>query len=104
MDAKVVSIKTETMVRAVLVVLATWIGVLIIIALATPLTWILVAGFLAIGLAPVVNKIQRHLWGKRGIALGLLSLGTILVFVIVGAILMPALVRQTQEIIHSLPA
>jgi predicted PurR-regulated permease PerM len=103
MDAKVVTVKTETMVRAVLVVLATWIAVLIIVTLATPLTWILVAAFLAIGLTPVVEKLQRRLWGKRGLALGMLSLATILVFVLVGSRLVPALVYQTQEIIEALP-
>jgi len=103
MDVRVVTIKTETMVRAVLVVLAAWVAVTVITALAAPLTWILVAGFLAIGLAPVVDKIQRHTWGKRGIALGLLTLATILVFALVGSTLVPAMVRQTQEIIQSLP-
>jgi len=103
MDEKVVNIKTETMLRAVAVVLATWVAVLIVTTLATPLTWILVAGFLAIGLAPVVDKVQRLMWGKRGLALGLLSLVTILVFALVGSILVPALVHQTQEILHSMP-
>jgi len=91
------------MVRAVLVVLAAWLAVLIVITLAAPLTWILVAGFLAIGLAPVVEKIQRHTWGRRGTALGLLSLATILVFALVASRLVPALVRQTNEILQSLP-
>jgi predicted PurR-regulated permease PerM len=103
MPAKVVTISTETMVRAVLVVLATWLAVLVVTTLATPLTWILVAGFLAIGIAPVVEKVQRLTWGKRGPALGLLSLATMLVFGLVVSRLLPALVNQTNEILQSLP-
>ena len=103
MPANIITIKTETMIRAVLVVLGAWVTVLVVTTLATPLTWILVAGFLAIGLAPVVDKVQRYTWGKRGIALGLLTLATLLVFALVGLRLVPALVRQTQEIFQMLP-
>ena len=103
MPAKIIAIQTETMIRAVLVVLATWITVLVVTILATPLTWILIAGFLAIGIAPVVDKLQRLTWGKRGMALGLLSLATLLVFALVVSRLLPALVRQTNEILQSLP-
>jgi predicted PurR-regulated permease PerM len=103
MPAKVITITTETMIRAVLVVLATWIAVLVVTTLAAPLTWILIAGFLAIGIAPVVDKVQRVTWGKRGMALGLLSVATLLLFALVVSRLLPALVRQTDEILQSLP-
>jgi len=103
MPVKIITIKTETMIRAVLVVLATWIAAHVVTILATPLTWILIAGFLAIGIAPVVDKLQRLTWGKRGMALGLLSLATLLVFALVVSRLLPALVRQTNEILQSLP-
>jgi predicted PurR-regulated permease PerM len=67
----------------VLVVLALWL----IYQLRRPLTWVFIAGFLAIALSGPVNLLQRSM--RRGFAIALVYVGLILVPVLVAAMLVP---------------
>ena len=81
----------------VLVVLALWL----IYQLRRPLTWVFIAGFLAIALSGPVNLLQRSM--RRGFAIALVYVGLILVPVLVAAMLVPPVVEQLNLLIDNLP-
>jgi predicted PurR-regulated permease PerM len=103
MQPRIIKIEIGTMIRGVLVVVTAWLGILIINKLQAPLIWILVAAFLAVGFSPLVNKVQKFTWGKRGLALGALAIVMILALALVVARILPALIHQSQDIINSFP-
>jgi predicted PurR-regulated permease PerM len=81
----------------VLVVLALWL----IYVLRRPLTWIFIAGFLAIALAGPVNFLSRRM--RRGFAVAIVYIGLILVPVLLAALLVPPVVEQLNLLIDNLP-
>jgi predicted PurR-regulated permease PerM len=83
----------------VLVVLTLYL----IYLLRTPLTWIFIAGFLAIALSGPVNWLNRKT-GKRGISIAIVYIGLILVPVFLAALLVPPIVEQLNNLINNLPA
>src|SRR5215217_7552122 len=85
--------------RVVLVVLLVVLTLYLIYLLRQPLTWIFIAGFLAIALSGPVNFLQRYM--KRGFAVTLVYIGLI-VFLILTALL-PPIVTQGNNLVESLP-
>ena len=81
----------------VLVVLALWL----IYQLRRPLTWVFIAGFLAIALSGPVNLLQRRM--RRGFAIALVYVGLILVPVLIAAMLVPPVVEQLNLLVDNLP-
>jgi predicted PurR-regulated permease PerM len=81
----------------VLVVLALWL----IYVLRRPLTWIFIAGFIAIALSGPVNLLSRRM--RRGLAVALVYIGLILVPVLLAALLIPPVVEQLNLLIDKLP-
>ena len=88
----------RVVVIAVLVVLSLYL----IYLLRRPLTWIFIAGFLAIALSGPVNFLSRRM--KRGLAIALVYFALILLPVLIGAILVPPVVEQLNNLIQNLPA
>jgi predicted PurR-regulated permease PerM len=87
--------------RTVLVVVAVVLCLYLIFLLRRPLTWIFIAAFLAIALAGPVNFLQRRM--PRGLAIGLVYLGLILLpFALIG-VLVPPIVTQGNKLIGNLP-
>ena len=62
--------------RSSLIVVAVVLALYLIYLLRRPLTWIFIAGFLAIALSGPVNFLQRRM--RRGFAIALVYLGLIL--------------------------
>ena len=87
--------------RVVLIVVLVALALWLIFLLRKPLTWIFIAGFLAIALAGPVNFLARRM--KRGLAIALVYLAVILLPVLVGAILVPPVVEQLNNLIQNLP-
>ena len=58
----------RTIVAAVGIVVATAAGIELVLASATVLTLIVVAGFLAIVLTPIVRRVETRMGGRRGLA------------------------------------
>jgi predicted PurR-regulated permease PerM len=87
--------------RVVLIVLTILMTLYLVYLLRQPLTWIFIAGFLAIALSGPVNFLQRYM--KRGLAIALVYLGLILVPVAIGALLIPPIVEQLNNLINNLP-
>jgi predicted PurR-regulated permease PerM len=74
----------------------------LIFLLRRPLTWIVIAGFIAIALSAPVNILERTT-RRRGRAIALVYLGLILVPVLIGTILVPPLVKETNKLVDKVP-
>jgi len=88
--------------RNVLIVVGVVLALYLIYLLRKPLTWIFIAGFLAIALSGPVNFLARKM--KRGLAIAIVYVGLILFPVLIGAILVPPVVEQLNNLIQNLPA
>lgn len=87
--------------RTVLVVVGVALSLYLIVLLRRPLTWIFIAGFLAIALAGPVSFLGRYM--KRGFAVTLVYLGLIVApFVLLG-LLLPPIITQANTLANNLP-
>src|SRR5919112_2027121 len=91
----------RTVARVVLVVLTIILTLYLVYLLRQPLTWIFIAGFLAIALSGPVNLLSRYM--KRGLAIACVYVGLILIPIILGALLIPPIVEQLDNLINNLP-
>ena len=91
----------RTIARAVLVAAAVVIFLYILYLLRKPLSWIIIAAFIAMAAAGPVNVLQRKM--KRGLAITLVYIGLVLVPVALGALLIPPLVSEIGELADNAP-
>ena len=87
--------------RTVLIVVAVALALYIIYQLRTPLTWLVIAGFIAVAMSGPVNLFQRRM--KRGLAVALAYLLLILIPVGLGVLLIPSMVSQIEELAGNVP-
>jgi predicted PurR-regulated permease PerM len=97
------AVSARVVLRVVLTVLLVVLTLYLIYLLRTPLTWIFIAGFLAIALSGPVNWLHRRT-GQRGLAIAIVYVALILVPVLLAAILVPPLVEQLNNLVNNLPA
>jgi predicted PurR-regulated permease PerM len=91
----------RTVLRTVLVIVAVVLSLYLIFLLRLPLTWIFVAGFVAVALAGPVAFLSRYM--KRGLAVALVYLGLIVApFVLLG-VLLPPIITQANKLVDNLP-
>ncbi len=84
-----------------LVVVCVVIALYLIVLLRRPLTWIFIAGFLAIALAGPVNILERRM--RRGIAVAIVYVALIVTpFVFIG-LLLPPIITQANNLVNKLP-
>jgi len=88
--------------RICLVALAVALGVLLVWKLRQPLTWIFIATFLAIALARPVRFFQR--WMRRGLAIAVVYLLLIGIPILLGALLIPPIVRSVADFAQNVPS
>lgn len=88
--------------RAVLVIAAVVLFLYILYLLRKPLSWLIIAGFIAIAAAGPVNYLSRVM--KRGLAIALVYLGIVLIPIALGALLIPPVVTQVGELADNAPA
>jgi predicted PurR-regulated permease PerM len=69
--------------------------------LRKPISWVLIAGFLAIALSGPVNWLDQ--WMKRGFAITLVYFALLLVPIGIAALIVPPLVTQGNNLIQDLP-
>ncbi len=84
----------RTIAGAVGIVVATYLTILIILATARILTWVVIAGFFAIVLAPLVNIVQKRVRGKRTLATAIVVFSTLLTMI--GLVVLFVLPVRTQ--------
>jgi predicted PurR-regulated permease PerM len=95
------AVGARTVLRTVLIVVAVALTLYLIFLLRRPLTWIFIAGFLAIALSGPVNLLERFV--KRGFAVALVYVGLIVVPLGLIGLLIPPIVTQANRLVDNLP-
>jgi predicted PurR-regulated permease PerM len=92
--------------RTVLVATLTVLSVVAVIALVyllrQPLSWLVLAGFIAVAVSGPVNRLSRRM--PRGVAIAVVYLGVLLVPVLIGLVVVPPLVRAAGDLVDQAPA
>lgn len=92
----------RTILRVVLVIVVVVVGLYMAYILRKPITWIVIAGFIAIAVSGPIRWLQ----GKgvpRGLSIAAVYLGLILTPVLVGAVLVPPIVSEANNLAESVP-
>ena len=88
-------------VRIVLVVVCVAIVLYLVWLLRKPISWLLIATFLAIALSPPVNWLSRRM--RRGLAVTVVYLGLLLVPVLLIALIVPPLITEANNFADNVP-
>src|SRR5262245_22460420 len=88
-------------VRIVLVVVCVTIVLYLLWLLRKPISWLLIATFLAIALSPPVNWLSRRM--RRGFAVAIVYLGLLLVPVLLIALIVPPLITEANNFADNVP-
>jgi predicted PurR-regulated permease PerM len=82
---------------ALFAALSVLVGVLLVVELRRIVAWLVVAGFFAVVLSPAVDRVERHLHLRRGLAVAIVVVvGTIVVSGLIALIVVP-LVRHASD-------
>lgn len=87
--------------RTVLIVLLAVLGIYLVYRLRTPISWLVIATFLAIALSGPVNLLSRRM--PRGLAILVAYLGLILIPIGIAALVIPPLVRELTKLADHAP-
>lgn len=93
----------RTIVATVGVVVGTYAAINVIDAAIRVVAWILIAGFFAIVLAPLVRRVQDRVGGRRNVATGIVVFSTLAVMIGVVALFIIPVRTQLIDIITDLP-
>ena len=88
--------------RTVLIVVTVALALYILYLLRKPITWLVIAAFIAIAMSGPVNLLERWLH-RRGVAIAIAYLGLILIPIGLGALLIPSLVNQIEDLAANVP-
>ncbi len=88
--------------RTVLIVAAVVLALYLVWLLRRPLTWVLIAGFMAVALTGPVDALEHRI-KRRGPAIAAVYIVMILVPVGLGALIVPPLVTQGNQLVDDLP-
>lgn len=91
----------RTVLAASLTILAVLGVVALVWLLRGPLSWLAMAGFIAVAVSGPVGRLQRHM--PRGLAVLLVYLGVLVVPAIVALIVVPPIVRAASDLIDQAP-
>jgi predicted PurR-regulated permease PerM len=87
--------------RTVLVVVCVAITLYLVYLLRKPIGWVLIATFLAVALSGPVNWLNLRM--RRGLAILVVYLGLLLIPIGIGALVVPPLVTQLNNLVQDLP-
>ena len=87
--------------RTILIAVSVALAIYLIYLLQKPITWLVIAAFIAVAMSGPVNVLSRHM--KRGLAVGLAYLALIMVPIGLGALLIPSLVGQIEDLAGNVP-
>jgi predicted PurR-regulated permease PerM len=92
----------RAIVRVVSIVVVAVVALYIAYLLRKPLSWLFVAGFIAIAVSSPVSWLERHM--KRGLAIAIVYFGLLLVPVGLLSLLVPPIVDQINNLVDNAPA
>jgi predicted PurR-regulated permease PerM len=87
--------------RVVLVVAAVVLILYVLWLLRKPLSWLIIAAFLAVAMTGPINFFQRYM--KRGLAIALVYFSLILIPLGLGALLIPPVVNEIGDVADNAP-
>ena len=87
--------------RTVLIVVAVLLTMYVLYLLRKPLSWLVIAAFIAVAAAGPVNVLQRRM--KRGFAIAIVYLVIILIPIGLSALLVPPIVGQVEDLADNAP-
>jgi predicted PurR-regulated permease PerM len=87
--------------RNVVVVASVVLILYVIYLLRQPISWLIIAAFLAVAMAGPVNFFQRYM--KRGFAIALVYLALLAIPIGLGAVLIPPIVNQVSDVATNAP-
>jgi predicted PurR-regulated permease PerM len=87
--------------RMMLIVVGVFVLLYLIYQLRTPLTWLFISVFLAVALSRPVNFLNRYV--RRGFAILAVYLGMLGAIVALGALLIPPIVTQVNDLADNAP-
>jgi predicted PurR-regulated permease PerM len=88
-------------VRIVLIVVCVVIALYLLFLLRRPITWLLIAIFLAVALSPPVNALERKM--RRGLAITIVYLGLLAVPLALIALIVPPLITEANNFADNVP-
>jgi predicted PurR-regulated permease PerM len=88
--------------RIVLIIVGVILCLYLIYLLRKPITWILIAGFLALALSPPVNFLNRYV--PRGLAIAGVYLALLGTIVALGLLLIPPIVGELNDLADHAPS
>jgi predicted PurR-regulated permease PerM len=88
-------------VRIVLTVVCVAIALYLLYLLRKPISWILIATFLAVALSPPVNVLARHM--RRGFAITIVFLGLLAIPLALIALIVPPLITEANDFADNVP-
>ena len=92
---------TRVVLRVVLIVVTVILTVALVYLLRQPLTWLVIAGFVALALSAPVGVLSRRM--PRGLAIAVVYLLMILAPIGIGAALVPTIIGEAEELVDNLP-
>jgi predicted PurR-regulated permease PerM len=87
--------------RAVLIIVAVVLVLYVIYLLRKPISWLVIAAFIAIAVSGPVNILSRHM--RRGFAIALVYVTLLLIPIGIGALIVPSLVNQGEDLADNAP-
>lgn len=94
-------VNAREIIRVVLIVVCVAIVLYLLFLLRRPISWLLIAAFLAVALSPLVNVLARHM--RRGLAITIVYLGLLAVPVLLIALIVPPLITEGNEFADNVP-
>jgi predicted PurR-regulated permease PerM len=88
-------------IRTVLTVVCVAIILYLLYLLRKPISWILIATFLAVALSPPVNVLARHM--RRGFAITIVFLGLLAIPIALIALIVPPLINEANDFADKVP-
>jgi predicted PurR-regulated permease PerM len=92
----------RTILRIIVTVVLSALALYVIYRLRTPISYVLMAGFVAVALSGPIAWLSKRM--RRGLAITLVYLGLILLPLLIGAILIPPAVRAVSDLVGEFPS
>jgi predicted PurR-regulated permease PerM len=102
-DERVVSFRPRTVITVAALIVGVAIVLWIVWVSRRVLVWTFVSAFLAVALSPAVDALQRRGVHRRGLAAAIVYLVMILIVAGLGALFIPTLVKQVNDLVDAAP-
>jgi predicted PurR-regulated permease PerM len=94
-------VPAKAIARIVLIVVVVAVSLYLLYLLRRPISWLLIAVFLAVALSGPVNRLNRRM--RRGFAIALVYLGLLAVPLMLAALIVPPFVREANNLADNAP-